>query len=93
MTMPTEGRTSRRHEVFSPYAIREADVQRLRDYGLTDAEIFDVAAAATARCFFSKLLDAMGAAPDAAYLDLEESVRKALTVGRLIDTMPTERVP
>jgi alkylhydroperoxidase family enzyme len=35
-------------------AITEADARALREHGLTDAEIFDVAATAAARCFFSK---------------------------------------
>lgn len=39
-------------------------VAALRDHGVTDAEIFDIALAAAARSFFSKALDAMGAEPD-----------------------------
>ncbi len=42
-------------------SVTGADIQHLREYGLTDAEIFDIAAATAARCFFSKLLDALGA--------------------------------
>ncbi len=34
--------------------IHEADVQALRDHGFTDPEVFDIAATAAARCFFSK---------------------------------------
>jgi hypothetical protein len=49
-----------------------------------DDEIFDVAAAAAARCFFSKLIDAMGAQADTAYNALEPDLREALTVGRPI---------
>ena len=73
-------------------AIRQEDVRALRDHGLSDAEIFDVAAAAAARSFFSKLLDALGVMPDAAYRALEEEVRTPLTVGRPIDDTPAERV-
>ena len=47
-------------------------MQGLRDHGFTDAEIFDIAAAAAARCFFSKLLDALGAEADGAYDFLED---------------------
>jgi len=71
-------------------AITAADVQALRDHGFTDAEIFDIAAVAAARCFFSKLLDALGAEPDATYLQLEEDVRRQLTVGRPISEQPVE---
>jgi uncharacterized peroxidase-related enzyme len=73
-------------------AITQGDVQALRDQGFTDAEIFDIAAAAAARCFFSKLLDALGAEPDAAYLELEEDLRQRLTIGRAISSGPDEHV-
>jgi uncharacterized peroxidase-related enzyme len=74
-------------------AIGEADVQALRDHGFTDAAIFDIAAAAAARCFFSKLLDALGAEPDAAYLQLEDALQQQLTIGRAISRKPTEQLP
>ena len=65
-------------------SITAADVQRLRDAGLTDEEIFAVVAAAAVRCFFSKTLDALGAEPDAKYAGLDPELRDALTVGRPI---------
>ena len=65
-------------------AITQADVDRLRTLGLTDEEIVSVAAAAAARCFFSKLLDSLGAQPDALFNELEPALRDALTVGRPI---------
>ncbi|MDF1585807.1 carboxymuconolactone decarboxylase family protein [Rhodospirillales bacterium YIM 152171] len=40
-------------------SISEDDIHELRRHGLGDAQIFDVAAAAAARCFFSKTLDAL----------------------------------
>ena len=65
--------------------VTEADVQRLRDLGLSDPEIFDVVLAAAARCFFSKAVDAVGVQPDAEFLELEPGLRNALTVGRPIE--------
>lgn len=62
--------------------ITSADVQVLRDHGYQDQEIFDLAAAAAARCFFSKLLDALGVQADSAFNDLDPTLREALTVGR-----------
>jgi alkylhydroperoxidase family enzyme len=62
-------------------AIGEEDRQRLRDLGLSDGEIMDVALAAAARCFFSKTLDAMGVLPDASFRELEPALREALVVG------------
>ncbi len=65
-------------------AVTQADIDRLRTLGLSDAEIVDVVLAAAARCFFSKTLDALGAEPDAKYSELEPALRDALTVGRPI---------
>jgi alkylhydroperoxidase family enzyme len=65
-------------------SIGDADLQRLRDLGLSDAEIMDVVLAAAARCFFSKTLDALGVRPDASYSELEPELRAALVVGRPI---------
>jgi uncharacterized peroxidase-related enzyme len=64
--------------------VTQADVDALRAHGLSDAEIFDVIAAAAARCFFSKVLDGVGAQPDARYADLAAPLRETLTVGRPI---------
>jgi uncharacterized peroxidase-related enzyme len=65
-------------------SIREEELQRLRDLGLSDTEIMDVILAAAARCFFSKTLDALGVRPDASYRELEPELRDALVVGRPI---------
>jgi hypothetical protein len=67
-------------------AVEQADIDRLRSAGLSDAEIVDVVLAAAARCFFSKTLDALGVQPDAKYGQLDAGVRDALTVGRPIAT-------
>ena len=65
-------------------SVTEADVDGLRTLGLTDAEILDVVLAAALRCFFSKVLDGLGVAPDARYRQLDPPLREALTVGRAI---------
>lgn len=66
-------------------SVTQADVDRLRALGLTDADVFDVIAAAAARCFFSTALDALGAQPDARYSEtLDPALRESLTVGRPI---------
>jgi uncharacterized peroxidase-related enzyme len=70
--------------VVDAASIQRADIDRLRDLGLSDAEIFDVVAAVAARCFFSKTLDALGIQPDHLYKELEPQLRTALTVGRPI---------
>ena len=62
--------------------ITAADIDDLRSHGYRDEEIFDLAAAAAARCFFSKLIDALGIQADATFNDLDPALRQALTVGR-----------
>lgn len=68
------------------------DIQSLHDHGFTDPEIFDIAAVAAARCFFSTLIDALGAEPDATYLELESELQSAFTVGRQVSTLQPERI-
>lgn len=68
--------------VLSADRITAGDVEALRSHGYRDEEIFDVAAAAAARCFFSKLLDALGVQADAEFRTLDPALREALTVGR-----------
>jgi len=65
-------------------AITEEDLDRLRAHGLSDAEIFDIAAAAAARSFLTKTADAVGAQPDSRYSDIDPELQKALVVGRPI---------
>lgn len=81
------------HVVRDATAITDADVGSLRENGFTDAQVFDIAAAAAARCFFSKLLDALGAEPDEAYAQLEEDLRRQFVRGRPISSERPERTP
>jgi uncharacterized peroxidase-related enzyme len=75
------------------HAVTREEVEELRRHGLEDTEIFDVAAAAAARCFFAKLLDALGAEPDASYEALQPELRQTLTVGRPISERSVESIP
>ena len=65
-------------------SIADAELERLRQLGLSETDIMDVVLAAAARCFFSKALDALGVLPDAEYGELEPRLREALVVGRPI---------
>lgn len=62
--------------------VTREDVDRLRALGLSDRDVLDVVATASARCFYSTMLDALGVEPDSRFLDLDEPLRRALTVGR-----------
>src|SRR4051812_12552088 len=46
-------------------AVTPEHVQRLRDHGLSDADVADVVFAAAARSFFTKVLDSLGVQADA----------------------------
>jgi alkylhydroperoxidase family enzyme len=65
-------------------SIGDAELQPLRDLGLSETDIMDVVLAAAARCFFSKTLDAMNVRPDAFYAELDPELREVLVVGRPI---------
>ena len=67
-------------------AVTQADIDRLKELGLSDGDITDVVLAAAARSFFSKVLDSLGARPDARYGELEPEIRDTLTVGHAIAT-------
>jgi uncharacterized peroxidase-related enzyme len=65
-------------------SITQADVDRLRELGLSDLDVLDVTLAAAARCFFAKTNDALGIQPDSVFSELDPALRDALTVGRPI---------
>lgn len=62
--------------------IGESEIERLREVGFTDREICDIALCASWRCFVSRFFDAVGASPEAAYVDADPTFRAALTVGK-----------
>ena len=66
-------------------SITDADVEALRQVGLTDDDIGDVVFAAAARSFFTKVVDAFGAQADPQLgAQFSDEVRAALEVGRPI---------
>lgn len=62
--------------------ITEADIQRMRDVGLSDVNIADIALAASFRNFMSRYFDAVGATVEPEFLDDEPTVRELMAVGR-----------
>lgn len=73
--------------------VTAGQVQGLLESGFTDAEIFDIAATAAGRAFFTKLLDALGVEPDSPFGAVDENLRLPLTVGRPIDVREITRMP
>ena len=62
--------------------IAKADIDRLRAVGFTDQQICDIALCASFRSFVSRFFDAVGAGPEAAFIDSDENFRTAMTVGK-----------
>jgi hypothetical protein len=91
---PVESVTPAEEEMmrFSRKVARDAstieadDVQRLKDHGLSDADVFDVAATAAGRAFFTKVLDAVGSLPDAGFNAMNADLRTHLTIGKPISS-------
>jgi len=73
--------------------VTSGDVDLLKKHGLNDDEIFDIAATAAGRAFFTKLLDALGVETDSTVLEMDSAFRRAMTVGRPIGYRPVERLP
>jgi len=71
--------------------ITSGEVAALREiHGFSDEEIFDIAAIAASRSFFTKLLDALGSEPDVSFMKLDDNLRRVLTVGRPISCKAPE---
>ncbi len=80
--------------VHDATSITQADMDALKTHALTDAEIFDIVAAAAARCFFSKTLDALGTTPDQAYVKkLGPELAEKLALGRPIEQEAEAALP
>lgn len=65
--------------------VTSGQVDALKTFGYTDAEIFDIAATAAGRAFFTKMLDALGVEADSSFFDIDVEFRDPLSVGRPID--------
>ena len=73
-----------------PNGTTSADVQGLRDVGLSDRAIFEATAHIAFRLAFSTVNDALAAAPDAQVAEAApELLREAVTFGRQPDTVPS----
>lgn len=62
--------------------VTQADIDALRQAGFTDANISDIALCAAFRCFIGRFFDAVGAGPEAAFLDEDPAWKATQAVGR-----------
>jgi uncharacterized peroxidase-related enzyme len=81
-----------RKVVRSSSSVSAEDIDELKTHGLDDGDIFDIIATAAGRAFFANLCEGLGALPDAAFLDLDDTLRSTLTIGRPIDPGDPERL-
>lgn len=72
--------------------VTSGQVEALKAFGYTDAEIFDVAATAAGRAFFTKLLDGLGVEADSPFRDIDAAFREPLSVGRPIGVREPSRM-
>jgi len=62
--------------------VTSEDVRHLKRLGFSDAEVFDIAAAAAARAFWTKVLDGLGVEADAEFRAMDPRFTRPLCVGR-----------
>jgi len=74
-------------------SITQDDIVALRRHGFEDDEIFDIAAVAAARSFFTKILDSTGAEADIGHVGMDATLRQSLTVGKPITQRESEALP
>ena len=65
--------------------IGEADIDVLRRAGFSDVEISDIALCASFRCFVSRYFDAVGAGPEAVFIDADREFSTAMTIGKSVE--------
>jgi len=73
--------------------VTSEQVAELVALGIPDAEVFDIAAAAAGRAFFTKMLDALGVQADSPFLKIDEAFRVPLAVGRPVATHEPPTMP
>jgi uncharacterized peroxidase-related enzyme len=73
-------------------AVTADDVTELKRLGLSDAEVFDIAAVAAGRAFFTKVIESLGVGTDAPLRSMNADLRAALAVGRPISFVEPDRL-
>ena len=73
-------------------AITAEDVAELKAHGFSDAEVFDVAAVAAGRAFFTKVIESLGVGTDAPLRTMDSELREALAVGRPVQFVEPDRL-
>jgi uncharacterized peroxidase-related enzyme len=74
-------------------AITQQDVDDLKQQGFTDADVFDIAAIAAARAFWTKVIDSLGSDADTPWSGMGDEFIETMTVGRPPVFVEPERLP
>ena len=64
--------------------VEQADIDALRAAGFSDPQIADIALCASIRCFIARYFEAVGAGPEAKFIDADPTIRTVLAVGRAL---------
>ena len=72
------------------HRVTQEDIDRLRAHGFSDPQIADIAMCAALRCFVARYFEAVGAGPEAKFVDEDPAARATLTVGRPLAARPAE---
>ena len=64
------------------YMVTRADVDGLKKHGFSDAEIFDIAATASARAFWTGVVESLGVEPEPSLLEQDSEFKRTLACGR-----------
>jgi uncharacterized peroxidase-related enzyme len=64
------------------YMVTRVDIERLKQHGFSDAEIFDISAAASARAFWTGVVESLGVEPEPSLLEMETEFKRTLACGR-----------
>jgi alkylhydroperoxidase family enzyme len=68
--------------ITQAHKVSEHDIDELHAHGFSDEEILDIVLTCAARSFIAITLDAIGAKPDLADMELEPELLQLLAVGR-----------
>jgi alkylhydroperoxidase family enzyme len=79
--------------VLDQHGIHQSDVDELRKHGFSDEEVLDIVLAASARSFYTKVLDSLGSEPDETLLNIEPELRAALEKGKPVIKRKPRRRP
>ena len=72
------------------HRVTQVDIDWLRTHGFSDPQIADIAMCAALRCFVARYFEAVGAGPEAKFVDEDPAARATLTVGRPLAARPAE---